>query len=66
MTRKAMTRKCQLCCKRPATWIMQYVASDKPSFTLPGSHYRGFATTRLCDVCKEGIIQEGYLKEVQP
>ena len=42
---------------------MQYVASDKPSFTLPGSHYRGFATTRICDVCKENLIQEGYLKE---
>ncbi len=51
-----MARKCKVCCaKRPATWIMQYIASDEPIFVLPGSHYRGFKTTPVCDACKAEI-----------
>lgn len=28
---------------------------DKPVFVLPGNHYRGFPTIRVCDACKERI-----------
>jgi len=54
MTRKAPT--CQICDTNEAEWAMQYVASDRPSFSSLGSHYRGFPVTKVCDPCKEGII----------
>jgi len=30
---------------------------DKPVFVLPGNHYRGFPTIRVCDGCKVRIEQ---------
>jgi hypothetical protein len=28
---------------------------DTPTFTLPGSHYRGFAALACCDACKARV-----------
>ena len=48
-----MSVKCQVCKQNEAVWAMQYVASDVPSFTRLGSHYRGFHVTKVCDACRE-------------
>lgn len=45
--------KCQICHQNEAMWAMQYVASEIPSFTTLGSHYRGFHVTKVCDACRE-------------
>jgi len=51
-------RKCQKCKVNDAEWIVQYVSSDTPTFTLPGSHYRGFSTLLVCNSCKAAIEAE--------
>jgi hypothetical protein len=34
-------------------WSMQPLGPDeKVTFTLPGSHYRGFPVVRVCEVCR--------------
>ena len=42
--------KCQCCKTNPHSWIWQ---PELDSWCLPGSHYRGFATIKLCDECRE-------------
>jgi hypothetical protein len=50
-------RSCTQCKKDPAEWALQYVASDKPTFSRLGSHYRGFkVVARLCWNCKEILL----------
>lgn len=48
--------KCQLCRERRASWAMQYVAEDRPSFYRLGSHIRGFRVYKVCSECKEEAI----------
>ncbi|MHA2428653.1 MAG: hypothetical protein ACXADB_11580 [Candidatus Hermodarchaeia archaeon] len=50
--------KCKRCKKREAFWAMQYVASDRPTFTRPGNHYRGFKVVKVCDPCRIKIQAE--------
>lgn len=44
-------------CKGEAEWAMQYMPGDvyKPTFTLLGSHYRGFKVTKVCGACKDKV-----------
>lgn len=51
-------RACDQCKERPAEWALQYIASDKPTFTTLGSHYRAFQVLRLCDKCKEELLKQ--------
>jgi hypothetical protein len=48
-------KKCQRCKVNDAIWIVQYIASNEPTFTLPGNHYRGFKTMIVCESCKREI-----------
>ena len=53
-------RKCASCASKMADdcgWMWQPCgpAETVASFTLPGSHYRGFVAVRICDSCKEAI-----------
>jgi hypothetical protein len=52
-------RRCKVCGKNEAEWIMQYMDTFDnggnaymPTFSLPGHHYRGFRTIPVCDPCK--------------
>lgn len=47
-------RKCEICGEREAAWAVQFVSDETPTFTLLGSHYRGYRLLRVCDACKEG------------
>jgi hypothetical protein len=52
--------KCQICKTNNTEWAFQPFGPDeKWSFSLPGYHYRGFATIKICDHCKE-VIQNPY------
>ena len=45
---------------------MQYIASDTPTFSFLGWHYRGFQVTKVCDSCREKLerrIAETMLDE---
>lgn len=44
--------KCQICRFDQAEWAMQFVGEDRPTFTTPGNHYRGFRVTKVCDGCR--------------
>ena len=46
--------KCRVCKENDGTWAWQpFGPNDTPdSFTLLGSHYRGFAVIKICDNCK--------------
>lgn len=48
--------KCQICKQEEALWVMQDIAGEL-SFYRPGYHIRGFKTTKVCDKCKEKILQ---------
>jgi hypothetical protein len=48
-------RKCKSCGKREAIYLVQYVASDKPSIYTPGYHIRGFSTLPVCQECADRI-----------
>jgi len=49
--------KCQLCKTDEALWAAQDLpGNDGLSFTLLGSHYRGYLVTKVCDECKNGLI----------
>jgi len=52
--------KCAACLSTPATWTMQPFGPDdeRITFTLPGSHYRGFPAIGVCDACKQ-LVQAG-------
>lgn len=42
---------CQFCQKenkREAIWAMQFIASDKPTFSALGWHERGFPVHKVC------------------
>ena len=58
--------RCQLCLQNEAMWAMQYVGDDKPTFTLLGSHYRGFRVVKVCDACKEKEIAIENAKGTAP
>jgi len=47
-----MTR-CQACNKRQAIYAAQFIGEDVPTFSLLGSHYRGFKVIKVCEVCKD-------------
>ena len=50
--------KCQVCKTNEQTgWIWQPFGPgvDYKTFTVSGSHYRGFATLHICDQCLEKI-----------
>ena len=49
-TRKPLT--CSQCREREATYAMQDIAGIQ-TFSLLGSHYRGFPVTKLCQECAE-------------
>jgi hypothetical protein len=51
--------KCRVCKSNEAEWSWQPMGpgSDNDTFTLPGSHYRGFAVIKVCAACKEQIQQ---------
>ncbi len=58
--------KCQACERKqyPATWSWQPFGPDEDieqSFTLPGSHYRGFPVIKLCASCKHAVQYEHKL-----
>ena len=53
MSNTRRSPKCQLCKINEAEWAMQFIGEDKPTFSFLGSHYRGFAVTKVCDECKE-------------
>lgn len=48
-------RKCKSCGKGEAIYLLQYVASDKPSIYTPGNHIRGFRTIPICQECADRI-----------
>jgi len=57
-------RACDQCKERPAEWALQYVASDTPTFSTLGSHYRGFPiVARLCEKCKDAM-QKGQMPQL--
>jgi hypothetical protein len=57
---------CQVCKKREAIWATQFIGENIPTFSLLGSHVRGFSVVKVCDVCKE-INREGiFQKFVDP
>ncbi|MCL4296210.1 MAG: hypothetical protein KJ077_10800 [Anaerolineae bacterium] len=45
--------KCQHCKTNHATWAEQQMEQGTRTYTLLGSHYRGFKVTKVCDACKE-------------
>lgn len=49
--------KCQVCQKQERSYTWQpFGPGEGPlTFTLPGSHYRGFPTVAVCDDCKAEI-----------
>jgi hypothetical protein len=48
--------KCAVCKTQERTWTWQPWGPGEGSvFTLPGSHYRGFAAIPVCDGCKQDI-----------
>jgi hypothetical protein len=51
--------KCRVCKSNEAEWSGPPMGpgSDNDTFTLPGSHYRGFAVIKVCTACKEQIEQ---------
>ena len=58
--------KCEICKENEAEWAMQYIASDTPTFSFLGWHYRGFQVTKVCDSCREKLerrIAETMLDE---
>jgi hypothetical protein len=53
--------KCAVCGNDDATWAWQPWGPDvdvKRAFVLLGSHYRGFPTVKVCELCKQEI-QDG-------
>ena len=48
--------KCRFCGKT-AEWAMQFVGDRRASFTSPGSHYRGWEITWVCEGCKEARLR---------
>lgn len=51
--------KCQSCKVQTATWSWQPFGPDAlgTTFTTPGSHYRGFPVVKVCESCKEAVLQ---------
>lgn len=45
--------KCQICQMNEAEWSKQYINDHRPTYSLPGSHYRGFIVVKVCNECKE-------------
>jgi len=57
-------RACDQCKRDPAEWALQYISEGKPSFTLLGSHYRGWSIkARLCEKCKDAM-QKGQMPQL--
>lgn len=53
--------KCQVCKQNKAAWAAQFIEENIPTFSLLGSHYRGFAVVKVCDTCKE-VNHEGIFE----
>ena len=53
--------KCAICKHAEREWSWQPFGPDESplSFTLPGSHYRGFAIVPVCGFCKRERIEAG-------
>lgn len=48
--------KCHVCHVREAIYALQYIASDDPTFSTLGSHYRGFpVVAKVCGECADSI-----------
>ncbi len=47
--------KCQECKNKEAVFAKQYIASDEPTYSTLGSHYRGFKVVKVCEDCANGI-----------
>ena len=56
--------RCQACKKRQAIYAAQFIGEDVPTFSLLGSHYRGFKVIKVCEVCKD-INVEGIRQAAQ-
>lgn len=54
--------KCQVCRLNEAQYAAQKIAEEAFTFSLLGSHYRGFKVVKVCATCKE-INQEGIEKK---
>jgi len=50
--------KCQECKKNEAEYAKQYIASDEPTYSTLGSHYRGFKVVKVCEDCKNASEQK--------
>ncbi len=52
--------KCEHCKTNEAVWAMQIIPGNdgRPSFTLPGSHYRGFPVLKVCNGCREHFLAQ--------
>jgi hypothetical protein len=50
---------CRVCKNHEAEWSWQPwgPGNERDTFTLPGSHYRGFPVVKVCSECKEQIRQ---------
>src|SRR5690242_4167107 len=56
ITRPHITAKCQACHRNERQWMMQpWGPDERVIFTIPGAHYRGFATVAICDECKQQV-----------
>ncbi len=49
--------QCQICRNRARDWAWQPFGPGESgvTFSLPGSHYRGFPTIMICSYCKEQV-----------
>lgn len=52
--------KCQICKQNEATWAMQFVGEDHPSFSFLGWHYRGFKVTKVCGDCYVACLGKSH------
>lgn len=57
-----MARRCVTCKannrKADATWAMQFMAEDTPTFTTFGWHYRGTKVFPVCDDCQAALSEK--------
>ena len=53
-----MTTKCKICQTNGAEWAMQFIGENKPSFYAIGWHMRGFAVTKICEICRQEEIKK--------
>jgi len=59
----ARVTRCRVCKEHEAEWSVQYVASDEPSISAIGWHYRGFRMVKVCNACAEKVRSGEYTYE---